>query len=108
MAAVIVEWGATWEPVAPESPFQQELLVEIGDAHPLSPLRPGVFGRCRACDDVVAVLDHVAGDPELAVVHLTWQGRAEPSGTGDSAWPYFERMTIAQFASRFLRGGEHL
>jgi hypothetical protein len=67
-----------------------------------------VFGRCRACDDVVAVLDHVGGDPELAVVHLTWQGRAERGSTREAQWPYFERMTLADFNARFLRSDEHL
>ncbi len=108
MVAVVIEWGATWEPVDSDSPLQQELLAELGEAHPLTPLRPGILGRCRACDDVVAALDHVAGDPELAVVHLTWQGRAEASGANSAEWPYFERMTTPQFAGRFLRDGEHL
>ena len=92
----------------PDSPLQKELLAELGDAHPLAPLQPRVFGRCLACDDVVAALDHLASEADVAVVHLTWRGRAESSGAGEAQWPYFERMTIAQFESRFLGSAEHL
>ena len=62
MAAGIPDWGSVWEPVEPHSPLEKELLAELGGAHPLAPLRPGVFGRCLACDDVVVGLDYLAGD----------------------------------------------
>ena len=61
------------------------------------------FGRCVACDDVVAKLGLAADGPELAVIHLTWKGPIK-----EPAWPYFTRVTTPAFVERFLRGGEHL
>jgi hypothetical protein len=90
----------------PGSPLQNELSAELGEAHPLKAMEPRVFGRCLVCDDVVASLATV---PEVAVVHLTWQGRDEARRSGAVGhWPYFERMTTTEFTQRFLRGGEHL
>ena len=43
--------------------------------------------------DIVASLPHVPGDPELAVIHPTWKGKAE----ADPQWPYFERLTMPEF-----------
>lgn len=68
-------------------------------------MKPRVFGRCLSCDDVVAAL---AAEPEVAVVHLTWQGSAEARRSRGGQWPYFERMTTTEFTQPFLRGGEHL
>ena len=104
--AVGLDWGKGWARVVSGSPLQNELSAELGKAHPLKAMEPRVFGRCLSCDDVVASLASV---PEVAVVHLTWQGRAEgrrPRSVG--TWPYFERMTTTDFTQRFLREGEHL
>jgi hypothetical protein len=60
------------------------------------------------CDDVVAVLAHTAGEPELAIIHLTWVDATERPSRQGSAWPHFERMTTVEFAERYLRGGAHL
>lgn len=75
--------------------------------HPLAVAKPVVFGRCLACDDVVVRLMHPADGPELAVVHLTWSGRAEKVTTEGTAWFHFERLTFDNFVARFVHGGEH-
>ena len=106
--ASILNWGARWLPIRGSNALQTELDRELAQRHPLFNARPVVIGRCVTCDDIVATLAHAAGEPELAVVHLTWSGRPEklePSGT---AWPYFERLTLDEFVSRFVEGGEHL
>jgi hypothetical protein len=101
---VVLDWGGGWAPVEPAITLQAELMAELGKAHPLKSMNPSVFGRCLACDDVVVTL---ADGPDLAVVHLTWHGRAE-ARRSDGRWPYFERMMPEEFTRRFLREGEHL
>jgi hypothetical protein len=101
---IVLDWGNGWVPVEPGIELQAELMAELGNAHPLKGMNPCVVGRCLACDDVVASF---ADGPDLAVVHLTWQGRAEARRSG-GRWPYFERMTPEEFTRRFLRDGEHL
>ena len=103
--AVGLDWGGGWARVEPGTGLQTELLAELGKTHPLTGLKPSVFGRCLSCDDVVATL---ATEPDVAVVHLTWQGKAEARRRGVRQWPYFERMTTTEFTQRFLRGDAHL
>src|SRR5262245_21157168 len=105
---VALEWGPAWEPVPPDSALQRQLRRELSEDHPLSATTPDVFGRCRVCDDVVAALVHTTGEPELAVVHLTWVSGSDRPGRQGATWPYFERLTTAEFVVRFLRGGAHL
>src|SRR5207245_8043737 len=84
-----------------------ELDRELAAQHPLSTTKPVIFGRCLACDDVVVHLMYPPDGPELAVVHLTWSGRAEKVTADGVAWPYFQRLTFDSFVARFVRGGEH-
>jgi hypothetical protein len=100
----VLDWGNGWAPVEPAIELQAELMAELGKTHPLKDMNPRVVGRCLACDDVVATL---ADGPDVAVVHLTWQGRAE-ARRSDGRRPYFERMTTEEFTRRFLREGEHM
>jgi hypothetical protein len=100
----VLDWGSGWAPVEPGIALQTELMAELGKAHPLKGMNPSVIGRCLSCDDVAATLE---GEPDIAVVHLTWQGRAEAK-RNDGRWPHFERMTTEEFTRRFLREGEHL
>jgi hypothetical protein len=81
------------------------LAAEIRPGHPLHGVPALVFGRCLSCDDVVAALTCRPGEPELAVIHLTWE---LPKPSGPPEWPYSERLTTDEFQRRFLRGGEHL
>src|SRR5262245_44115976 len=103
-----LDWGAGWASVPDDGGLQHELDRELAPKHPLAAARPLVFGRCTACDDVVVRLLDPADGPELAVVHLTWSGRAEKPTADGVAWPYFERLTVDSFVARFLRGGEHV
>jgi hypothetical protein len=100
----VLVWGSGWAPVEPGIALQAELMAELGKAHPLRGMKPSVIGRCLACDDVVATLE---GELDVAVIHLTWQGRAE-ARRNDGRWPHFERMIMDEFTRRFLREGEHL
>jgi hypothetical protein len=95
-------WGATWEAVLPLSGLQQELDRELTADHPLTKMSPVVFGRCQSCDDVVATLHQQGAEPALAVVHLTWRGRAEQKG-----WPAYEIVTTDDFIARFVEQGYH-
>ena len=74
-----LDWGTGWASVPDGGALQRELDRELAAQHPLSTTKPVVFGRCLACDDVVVHLTYPADGPELAVVHLTWPGRAERS-----------------------------
>jgi hypothetical protein len=103
-----VDWGIGWAPVPDCAGLQRELDRELAAEHPLSTARPTIFGRCLVCDDVVVRLTDPADGPELAVVHLTWSGRAESVTADGAAWPWFERLTFDSFVTRFLRGGEHV
>ena len=101
----VLDWGQGWAPINEDgSTHEGQLAKELGPRHLLHGLARVVFGRCLSCDDVVAALACMPGDPDLAVIHLTWRG--EPESEPD--WPYFERMTFAEFLSRFVKGGEHL
>ena len=102
-----IEWGGNWKAVPENSGLQQELDRELDDRHPLAITKPVVFGRCFACDDVVVRLKHPADGPELAVIHLTWSGRAEKVRADGGASPYFERLALDDFVARYVRGGEH-
>jgi hypothetical protein len=100
----VLEWGEGWAPINEDGSGQGlELRKELGPGHPLYGVHLVVFGRCLRCDDVVAAVACVPGEPELAVIHLTWRGATEPSD-----WPYFERLTTSDFVVRFIKGGEHL
>jgi hypothetical protein len=99
----VIDWGNGWTPLHEPDDLEAELFAELAPEHPLSSCTPMLFGRCLACDDVVAALVHQAGEPELAVIHLTWRRSAERP-----PFPYHERMTTAEFIQRFLRAGEHL
>src|SRR5207245_6179825 len=74
-----LDWGTGWASVPDGGALQRELDRELAAQHPLSTTKPVIFGRCLACDDVVVHLTYPADGPELAVVHLTWPGRAERS-----------------------------
>ena len=105
---VVLEWGPGWAPVDANSGLERELKAELDTSHPLASMKPTVFGRCLSCDDVVAALVHMAGEPELAVIHLTWQGKRQRDAPQKGSWPHFDRLTTSAFMNRFLRGGEHL
>lgn len=53
--------------------LQKELDAELGEAHPLSELRPVVVAKCERNDDVLVQLS----DGRLAFVHLVWHGRVD-------------------------------
>ncbi len=106
---VVMEWEPGWEGIAHDDHLcQAQLRRELSTRHPLAPMQPLVFGRCKSCDDVVAALAHVAGEPELAVIHLTWSTAPPESPAESVKWPHFERMGTPEFIRRFLRGDEHL
>lgn len=70
-------WGAPWWNLE-ENPelrvgIQKELNAEIGPKHPLWGLKPVVFGKCDASDDLVVHLS----DGRFACVHLVWQGKID-------------------------------
>jgi hypothetical protein len=101
----VLDWGTGWAPINEDGSAQElELAKELGEGHPLQGVQRILFGRCLRCDDVVAALACVPGEPELAVIHLTWRGAPEVG----PKWPYFERLTTAEFLVRFVEGGEHL
>ncbi len=105
----VLEWGEGWEPVAGhDNSLQAQLQRELGQSHPVAAAKPLVFGRCRSCDDIVAALGHIPGEPELAVIYLTWGSRPRVSPADGPSWPYFERVTTAELIRRFLRGGDPL
>jgi hypothetical protein len=103
-----LDWGTGWTPVPDAGALQRELDRELAPRHPLAITKPVIFGRCLACDDVVVHLVHPGSAPELAVVHLTWSGRAEKVTADGVAWPYFERLPFDVFIERFIRGAEHV
>ena len=100
----IPRWGSGWSPLADDNPLDAELHRELGKQHALFAAAPRVVGRCTTCDDVVAALAPEAGEPALAVIHLTWSGAAEKH----AAFPYSERLGVDEFLARFIDGGEHL
>jgi hypothetical protein len=101
----VLNWGDGWAPINEDgSPHERELAAELNAGHPLHGAYALVFGRCLQCDDIVAALACMPGEPELAVIHLTWRGTPEV----DVAWPHFERLTTPDFLRRFVEGGEHL
>jgi hypothetical protein len=100
----VLNWGDRWSPINEDgSPHALELAKELVPGHPLHGVEALVFGRCLACDDIVAAVPFLPGDPELVVIHLTWKGSAE-----DKQWPHFERVTTPAFLARFVESGEHL
>ena len=107
-AQIELDWGSGWEPLEEASPVQAELRRALRAEHPLAEVEAIALGRCLACDDIVASVKHSPEGPELAVIHLEWQGSRERGAGQDTAWPYFERLTAAAFTERFLRSGEHL
>jgi len=102
------DWGTGWLPVRAGDSFQRELDRELHPKHPLYRTRPTVFGRCIACDDVVASVPKADTAAELVVIYLTWSARSEDPNADGPTWPHFERITRESFVARFLRGLEHL
>jgi hypothetical protein len=99
-------WGAGWQGVTPSDALQAELAAETAAPHPLAALRPKAVGRCRSCDDVVAIPTAGLAFPEVLVIHLTWQGH--PEQRDGEHWPCYERLAPGEFIARFIRGAEHL
>jgi hypothetical protein len=103
-----LDWGTGWVPLPVDNALQAELDRELHRKHPLHDARPVIFGRCSACDDVVAAVSNANDSAPWVVIHLTWSGRAERPKPDGAAWPYFEPVTCDAFVTRFLLGGEHL
>ena len=102
---LVLDWGDGWAPLLEGGRAHQlELAKELGPSHPLRGMQCVLFGRCLRCDDVVAEIACLPGEPELAVIHLTWRGATEER----AEWPCFERLTTSEFIARFVEGGEHL
>ncbi|WP_299588934.1 hypothetical protein [uncultured Microbulbifer sp.] len=74
-----IAWKLPWRKIQFEAEIpgvQNQLELEITDAHPLSGTDPVVIGRRVDCDDVLAKLN----DGAYANVHLVW-------GSGPGAFP---------------------
>ena len=77
-----IEWLAPWGPLSTSGEgFARELEKELSDQHVLFGVPVVAVAKRDDCDDVF----FATADPAkpLAVVHLTWGGRAEP----DPIWP---------------------
>lgn len=78
MTDLEINWQRPWEPVRSSNrgaALDQELQAEIASGHVLSGRVGEALGVRHDSDDVLYRLD---GGEELAVVHLTWNGRPEP------------------------------
>jgi hypothetical protein len=53
--------------------MQRELNLEIGSQHPLWKLKPIVFAKCSANDDILVFLS----DGRFACVHLVWNSKID-------------------------------
>ncbi len=71
------EWFYPWWNLEEDSDLrlriQKELNLEVGHEHPLWGLKPVVFGKCDANDDVVVYLN----DGRFACVHLVWHSKID-------------------------------
>ena len=100
--ARVIRWAPYWTPLSEHSRLARRLRRELPADHELAALRPLLVAKCLSCSDVVGATVHRPPDPELVVVALT---RSIPDS---DRWPIYERLTLEQFRTRFLEGGEHL
>ena len=72
-----VAWRAPWGPIPEDSARRvaAELRLELGPDHALRGQLVRAVAWRRDQDDVLFQLGHSV---EVAVVHLTWKGKAEP------------------------------
>ena len=77
--------------------IQKELNAEIGPKHPLWGLKPVVFGKTDACDDVVVHLK----DGRFACVHLVWHGKIDQY---PDKFPWTTIYETASALQKFLDG----
>jgi hypothetical protein len=78
-----LQWLMPWQPIAgvtEAAPFEAELQRELVACHPLFGVAVNAIG-VGFNDDVLFQLHD--GSDRVAVVHLTWRGRAEI----DPRWP---------------------
>lgn len=83
MVQWLAPWWSTTESPALASGYERELAAELGMDHPLFGLPLSAVAKHDGTDDVLFQL--LDGSGRVAVVHLTWARRPEPS-----PWPGFE------------------
>lgn len=75
-----MDWLQPWWSVVERpdlaSAYKRELLLELGDGHPLKGLPVVAIGKHDGSDDVLFSVNDGSG--RVAVVHLTWAQHPEP------------------------------
>lgn len=95
-ATSAVDWREPWEPAGKfAGQLEEELRRELGPRHPLRDRPARAIARSTNSDDVLFTI--AGAEAPLAVVHLSWSGRAE----ADPRWPSFVPFAdLADWAER--------
>jgi hypothetical protein len=72
-----MEWLTPWHPIPDSEDFTLELIREVIKGHPLFQVPTKSIARRQDCDDVLFQIEDGSG--RVAVVHLTWSMKPEPS-----------------------------
>ena len=89
-----ITWNRFWRPMydgeveSEGQSFQTILASELTSVHPLFWFQPKILGRCRANDDVVAILN----DGRIAVIHLSWKGKPDQYPEKYPSWVCFNNV----------------
>ena len=95
-----IDFVEPWVAVGSEKElFEEELSLELSPDNVLSGFKVQAIGRRVDCDDVLFEVRDVKVDFKLALVHLTWSGKAEPS-----PWPI---ITLFANAETFINQMVH-
>ncbi|GAB2855774.1 hypothetical protein [Hymenobacter ruber] len=75
---MLIDFIEPWVAVGSEqASFEAELRRELSRDNVLSKFKVQAIGRRVDCDDVLFEVRDEKSDFELALVHLTWSGKAE-------------------------------
>ena len=94
-----IDFVGPWIAVGSERvSFEEELRRELSSGNALSCFDVRAIGRRVDCDDVLFEVCNEEADFKLALVHLTWNGRAELN-----PWPVVELFTdVEAFVTQML------
>lgn len=89
---MLIDFVEPWVAIGSErASFEEELSRELSSDNTLVGFKVQVIGRRVDCDDILFEVYDEKASFKLALVHLTWSGKVEPS-----PWPVIKLFADAE------------